>query len=98
MSSAYGCLRHKKWARRPISPNRLNWDNECSNGPTSGGGDVPVDTDEPAGDDELVHEVVVPVPPPREPAHELGLEGDDGCADAGTDEVAERMTRVVPTG
>ena len=39
-----------------------------------------VDAEEPAIHDELVHERLVPVPVPREPAPELVLFGHDGGA------------------
>ena len=52
-----------------------------------------VDADEASRFDELVDELTVPVPAPREPARELAFGRDDGCAHAGAEEVAERFAR-----
>ena len=60
------------------------------------GRDVLVDAGQPARADELVHQGIVPVPAPREPARQLTLGRDDRCANTGAEEVAERRPRVAP--
>src|SRR5256714_9809897 len=69
------------------------WSIECSNGASSAGREVAVDSHEPPRFDELVSKAVVPVPAPGEPARELALRCDDGCANACAEEVSERLPR-----
>ena len=72
------------------------WSIECSNGASSADREVAVDPDEPSGFAELVDQAVLPVPAPGEPARELALRCDDGRANAGAEEVAERLPGVAP--
>src|ERR1041385_5461851 len=69
------------------------WSGECSTGPSGARGEMAVGGDEASRFDELVDELTVPVPAPREPARELTFGRDDGCAHAGAEEVAERFAR-----
>src|SRR3982750_2953189 len=72
------------------------WCGECSSVLTAVR-HVGVDADEPPRRDEIVDETVVPVPAPREPAGQLLFRCDDCCLHANTEQVAERLPRVVGT-
>src|SRR6476661_748832 len=73
------------------------WSVECSNGASSAGREVVVDSHEPPGSGEIVDQAVLPVPAPGEPPRELALRCDDGRANSRTEEVSERLPRVART-
>ena len=53
-----------------------------------------VDALEPSVVDKFIHEQVVPVPLPREPALQFALRRDDGRTHGGNEQVAERVLEV----
>src|SRR5580765_1931556 len=97
-SAASALLLSQKTGPQAHFNNAEMWCVECSNGPLSGRGNVPVHAAEPAGSDELVNERVVPVPTPGEPARKLTLGRHNGGANPGTEEVAECLAWAAPSG